>query len=138
MGQDTYRYRPRENEQINKSWMCDQGRLSYKYVNLERLVVPMLGRGEDRREAGAPGGDQGGQPPQFKALAGTAGLAVLASPVASNEDLLAALTFARDALGVRSRLRGRPPGGQGRPLPDDRGQEPQPHAAWSGSPGAWT
>src|SRR5262245_47882664 len=30
MGQETYRYRPRENERINKSWMCDQGRLSYK------------------------------------------------------------------------------------------------------------
>ena len=39
---------------------------------------------------------------QFKALAGTEGLAVLASPVASNEDLLATLAFARDALGLRS------------------------------------
>jgi hypothetical protein len=39
---------------------------------------------------------------QFKVLAGTQGLAVLASPVASNEDLLASLAFARDALGIRS------------------------------------
>jgi NADH-quinone oxidoreductase subunit G len=101
MGQDTYRYRPRENEQINKSWMCDQGRLSYKYVNQHRLAAVMLGRGEDRREATVPEALKS-VAEQFKALAGTEGLAVLASPVASNEDLLATLSFARDALGVRS------------------------------------
>jgi len=81
--------------------MCDQGRLSYKYVNVERLVVPMLGRGEDRREA-SPQESISALSAQFKVLAGTQGLAVLASPVASNEDLLASLAFARDALGVRS------------------------------------
>ena len=110
MGQDTYRYRPRENEQINKSWMCDQGRLSYKYVNQHRLAAVLLGRGEDRREA-TPAEALKSVAEQFKALAGTEGLAVLASPVASNEDLLAALSFARDALGVRSvYVAGRPEG----------------------------
>src|SRR5919107_1733391 len=44
MSQDTYRYRPRENEQINKSWMCDQGRLSYKYLNLGRVLSASVGR----------------------------------------------------------------------------------------------
>ena len=112
MGQDTYRYRPRENEQINKSWMCDQGRLSYKYVNLERLVAPMLGRGDDRREAGAQEAISAVST-QFKVLAGTPGLAVLASPVASNEDLLVSLAFARDALGVRSVYVGGRPEGKG-------------------------
>jgi len=101
MGQDTYRYRPRDNEQINKSWMCDQGRLSYKYVNQQRLAAVLLGRGEDRREATAAEALKS-VAEQFKALAGTEGLAVLASPVASNEDLLATLSFARDALGLRS------------------------------------
>ena len=101
MGQDTYRYRPRENEQINKSWMCDQGRLSYKYVNQQRVAAVMLGRGEDRREAAVPEALRS-VAEQFKALAGTEGLAVCVSPLASNEDLLATLSFARDALGVRS------------------------------------
>jgi NADH-quinone oxidoreductase subunit G len=101
MGQDTYRYRPRDNEQINKSWMCDQGRLSYKYVNQRRLAAVMLGRGEDRREATVAEALKS-VAEQFKALAGTEGLAVLVSPVASNEDLIASLSFARDALGVRS------------------------------------
>ena len=110
MGQDTYRYRPRDNEQINKSWMCDQGRLSYKYINQNRLAGVMLGRGEDRREATVPEALKS-VAEQFKALAGTEGLAVLASPLASNEDLLATLAFARDALGLRSvYVAGRPEG----------------------------
>ncbi|HXN41788.1 MAG TPA: 2Fe-2S iron-sulfur cluster-binding protein, partial [Myxococcaceae bacterium] len=50
-GEETHRYRPRENEQVNKSWMCDQGRLSYKYVNKDRLLTPQLGKGGDSREA---------------------------------------------------------------------------------------
>jgi NADH-quinone oxidoreductase subunit G len=112
MGQDAYRYRPRENEAINKSWMCDQGRLSYKPLNLQRLVVPMLGRGEDRREASVQEAVTA-VTAQFKVLAGTEGLAVLASPVASNEDLLASLAFARDALGIRTVYVGGRPEGQG-------------------------
>jgi NADH-quinone oxidoreductase subunit G len=112
LGQDTYRYRPRENEAINKSWLCDQGRLSYKPLNQHRLVLPMLGRGDDRREASVQE-TVSSLTVQFKALAGTQGLAVLASPVASNEDLLASLAFARDALGVRSVYVGGRPEGKG-------------------------
>lgn len=36
-----YRYRPRENEAVNQCWMCDEGRLSYKYVNAaDRIESP--------------------------------------------------------------------------------------------------
>jgi NADH-quinone oxidoreductase subunit G len=110
MGQDTYRYRPRENEAINQSWMCDQGRLSYKPLNLERASAPSVGRGEDRREV-ATAEALARATVQLKAMAGTAELAVLVSPVCSNEDLLAGLTFAKDALGVRTLyVGGRPDG----------------------------
>ena len=39
--------------QINKSWMCDQGRLSYKYLNQDRVLAARdVGRGDrTRREA---------------------------------------------------------------------------------------
>ncbi len=30
-----YRYEPRENNAVNSSWMCDYGRLNYKWVNRE-------------------------------------------------------------------------------------------------------
>src|SRR6185295_3721141 len=100
MGQDTYRYRPRENEQINKSWMCDQGRLSYKYLNLNRVLsawqgrratqAPNTVRPELTRAEAAKAAAQALQP-----LVGSSQLAVLASPVLSNEDLLAGLSFAK-------------------------------------------
>jgi NADH-quinone oxidoreductase subunit G len=116
MSQDTYRYRPRENEEINKSWMCDQGRLSYKYLNLGRVLSASVGRRatqakdmarpELTRAEAAKAAAQALQP-----LANTAQLAVLASPLASNEDLLAGLTFAKTALGVKSvYVGGRPQG----------------------------
>jgi NADH-quinone oxidoreductase subunit G len=110
MGQDTYRYRPRENDAINQSWMCDQGRLSYKPLNRERVRTPSVGRADDRREVTAEEA-LAKATVQLKAMAGTAELSVLVSPVCSNEDLLAGLTFAKDALGVRQLyVSGRPDG----------------------------
>jgi len=50
MGQDTYRFRPRENEEINKSWMCDKGRLSYKSLNKHRVKQSSLGRGAEAND----------------------------------------------------------------------------------------
>jgi NADH-quinone oxidoreductase subunit G len=33
-----YRYRPRDNEKVNKFWMCDEGMLTYKEAHDERLL----------------------------------------------------------------------------------------------------
>jgi NADH-quinone oxidoreductase subunit G len=30
-----YRYEPRENDAVNSTWMCDYGRLNYKWINRE-------------------------------------------------------------------------------------------------------
>lgn len=36
-----YRYLPRENPEVNKVWLCDEGRLSYKAINAQdRLFTP--------------------------------------------------------------------------------------------------
>ncbi len=109
MGQDTYRFRPRENEQINKSWMCDKGRLSYKGLNKHRVQQNGLGRGAEVKDV-----------TQLEALRvaveklkGHAGkVAFMASPVASIEDLLAGLAFARDVLKVKSVYVSGRPGGE--------------------------
>ncbi|MBI5299455.1 MAG: molybdopterin-dependent oxidoreductase, partial [Deltaproteobacteria bacterium] len=38
-----YRYRPRENEAVNQCWMCDEGRLSYKFINdATRVLDPLM------------------------------------------------------------------------------------------------
>lgn len=110
MGQDTYRYRPRENERVNKSWMCDQGRVSYKYLNLDRVLTPTTGRGADALDV-TPEEAVRTAVNRLKAFAGQSTLAVLVSPLASNEELLAALYFAQNALGARTvYVGGRPPG----------------------------
>ena len=108
MGQDTYRFRPRENEAINKSWMCDQGRLSYKSLSKHRVLQSVLGLGNDAREAVKLEAAKYAAT-KLKPLIGS--IAVMASPVASNEDLLASLTFARDVLGAKEiYVGGRPDG----------------------------
>ena len=97
MGQDTYRLRPRENEAINKSWMCDQGRLTYKTLNHKRLLQAVIGRGNDAREATKAEA----LAQAIKELKRNLGkIAVVVSPTASNEDLLAALNFAKTGLQV--------------------------------------
>jgi NADH-quinone oxidoreductase subunit G len=108
-GQDTHRYRPRENEAINKSWMCDVGRLSYKYLNRDRALSPWVGRAGDARDASRQEAAQVAAA-KLQAVAGTDALAVAASPLCSNEDLLAALAFAKDVLKVTQvYTSGRPP-----------------------------
>jgi NADH-quinone oxidoreductase subunit G len=37
-----YRYRPRDNEAVNKYWMCDEGMLSYKEAHDGRVVEPLV------------------------------------------------------------------------------------------------
>ena len=37
-----YRLTPRENDEVNSSWMCDSGRLNYKWVNDPRRLLNVL------------------------------------------------------------------------------------------------
>jgi NADH-quinone oxidoreductase subunit G len=47
-----YRYRPRDNEKVNKFWMCDEGMLTYKLAHDGRVVEPRV-RGAQATEAAA-------------------------------------------------------------------------------------
>jgi NADH-quinone oxidoreductase subunit G len=40
--QRIYRLVPRPNSDVNKYWMCDEGRWTYKDVHAERLVTPLI------------------------------------------------------------------------------------------------
>lgn len=38
-----YRYMPRDNEAVNQCWLCDEGRLSYKFINDDnRIMAPYV------------------------------------------------------------------------------------------------
>ena len=39
-----YRYRPRDNEAVNKYWMCDEGMLSYRAAHEGRVIDARIGR----------------------------------------------------------------------------------------------
>ncbi len=112
MGQETYRYRPRENEAVNKSWLCDHGRLTYKGLNLGRVLSAVVGRQQGGTARPEVARQEALQTAARELTGAKTGLAVLASPVASNEDLLAALTFAKGTLGVREVYVGGRPEGQ--------------------------
>jgi NADH-quinone oxidoreductase subunit G len=46
-----YRYEPRENDAVNSAWMCDSGRLNYKWINREdRLVEVKRQKAEGRND----------------------------------------------------------------------------------------
>src|SRR6185436_7418303 len=38
-----YRYEPRENDAVNSTWMCDAGRLNYKWVDREDRLGKIQG-----------------------------------------------------------------------------------------------
>src|SRR5881394_3291835 len=38
-----YRYEPRENDAVNSTWMCDYGRLNYKWINREDRLKEVRG-----------------------------------------------------------------------------------------------
>jgi len=38
-----YRYRPRDNAEVNKYWMCDEGMLSYREAHEGRVMEPRIG-----------------------------------------------------------------------------------------------
>jgi NADH-quinone oxidoreductase subunit G len=40
-----YRLLPRRNDHVNDTWMCDAGRLGYRYINEHRLRSPQVRRG---------------------------------------------------------------------------------------------
>jgi len=39
-----YRYRPRDNEAVNRYWMCDEGMLSYRAAHEGRVIEARIGR----------------------------------------------------------------------------------------------
>jgi len=88
-----YRYEPRENDAVNSCWMCDYGRLNYKWINREdRLAEVRRAEGEGQR-AEAGGGGRVGWAEVLAELSeklkrvrpGTA--AIVASARQSNEEL---------------------------------------------------
>jgi NADH-quinone oxidoreductase subunit G len=102
-----YRYRPRDNMQVNKYWMCDEGMLSYDRAHEGRIEVARVDRAEARvDDAVASIKDM------FKGhTANPQRVAVVLSAQHSLEDNFALYTLAKTFMGIdRFFVTGRPLG----------------------------
>ena len=99
-----YRYVPRRNDAVNETWICDEGRLSYKEIETGRLrnatVRGERGAAEVAVEAAVA--EAAARLRRVLDAKGPGAVGVLASPHATNEDL-AVLRRLADALGVETR-----------------------------------
>jgi NADH-quinone oxidoreductase subunit G len=92
------RLRPRDNEQVNKYWMCDDGILTHRRVQEDRVLHAYLGRSKSRQQV-RPGA---GLEAAAKILQGAKGrVAVVLSAQRATEDNFALAELGRK-LGVAS------------------------------------
>jgi NADH-quinone oxidoreductase subunit G len=104
---------PRRNDAVNDTWMCDHGRLNYRFVNDATRVREPVVRGASESDGARRG--NGSLPPSAlddaiavaaerieKAIAehGAASVAILASAQLTNEELFRLSGLARDAIGT--------------------------------------
>jgi NADH-quinone oxidoreductase subunit G len=94
-----YRQTPRENDHVNSCWMCDYGRLNYKYLEApDRLLEPQI-RSEGRLVPADWPTAVGHAAFQLKQFAGSE-IAIVASGRMTNEELWLTAQLA-NSLGVQ-------------------------------------
>jgi len=84
---EVQRLLPRRNDAVNDTWMCDEGRLGYRFVNEKRVREPQVRNGGSAGEiTWAAAFDEAAE--RLKGLARTEGaLAAIVSPHLTNEEL---------------------------------------------------
>jgi NADH-quinone oxidoreductase subunit G len=89
-----YRQTPRENDHVNSSWMCDYGRLNFKYLEAEnRLLEPQIRSGGQLMPANWPAAIAEAAL-QLKQFSGPE-IAIVASGRMTNEELWLTRQLAR-------------------------------------------
>jgi NADH-quinone oxidoreductase subunit G len=99
-GQRIFRLLPRENLEVNKVWLCDDGRFGFGFVNApDRVQAPAVRFGDERRELTWPMAlaELGERIGAVREAGGK--LAVLGSAQSSCETLFLLARLAREALG---------------------------------------
>jgi NADH-quinone oxidoreductase subunit G len=82
-----YRYEPRQNDAVNSCWMCDYGRLNYKWIHREDRLTKVQRRNPDGKFQDVPWATALGEMvDRIRALPQGA-LAIVASARQTNEEL---------------------------------------------------
>ena len=97
-----FRLVPRRNPEVNKSWMCDKGRMAYPLINGEnRLKYPMIRNGENLEPS--PWEEALDRVvkelKKIKEESGPEAIAGIASPQGTNEDLFLFKKWIREGIG---------------------------------------
>jgi NADH-quinone oxidoreductase subunit G len=92
--------RPRRNPEVNKSWMCDEGRLLYKSVNENRIETPLVAQAA--KQVGVEWPEALGQAAKRLAEVPPASVAGLCSPDCTNEELWLFRRFLKEAVGAET------------------------------------
>lgn len=116
--QTVYRYRPRENMDVNQYWMCDEGMLDYQRIHQNRIEMAEI--------SGKPVARAKAVKRAAKELkdANADLLAVVVSAEHSNEDNFALLSLVRDQLGASQVFIAGRPDGEGDDILRDKDKNP--------------
>jgi NADH-quinone oxidoreductase subunit G len=82
-----YRYEPRENDAVNSSWMCDAGRLNYKWVGREDRLTKVQGPRSKAQGQSATWAAVLGEISELLRKAAPGSAAIVASARQTNEEL---------------------------------------------------
>lgn len=80
-----HRLKPRRNDEVNATWICDAGRFGYKSLNENRLLHPHLRQGGGLQQASWP--EAIGQVNRALQRYSGEAIGVLVAPQGTNEDL---------------------------------------------------
>jgi len=98
-----FRLIPRRNVEVNQSWLCDEGRLSFHELNKERLHRPMM-KGRDEVQAPVTWEDAvravDARLKEIREANGANSILGFASPSATNEALFLFKKYLTDQLGA--------------------------------------
>jgi NADH-quinone oxidoreductase subunit G len=82
-----YRYEPRENDAVNSCWMCDYGRLNYKWINREDRLTQVTSAKYAIMDPGQAWTTAIGEITALLKRAPEKGIAIVASARQTNEEL---------------------------------------------------
>jgi NADH-quinone oxidoreductase subunit G len=91
-----YRFKPRRNDAVNETWMCDEGRFSYKAIHADtRLLQPQVHQGDALAPATWQEALQ--QATALLQRHGSDAVGVLVAPQGTNEDCYVLARFIAEA-----------------------------------------
>jgi NADH-quinone oxidoreductase subunit G len=104
--QRVHRLKPRYNKEVNEHWICDEGRYSYHSIDApNRLKVPALKQDDGSFQQSAWASaiqEAAAKLERILSMHGPEGVALLASPQMTNEELFCIRRFFIDSLKIKN------------------------------------